>query len=105
MHGLVFVTWEQYLSARFGPPLLTRYRLALGESDASAPLVTQVYDDEHILEGVQTANQLTGVPMDTLLREYGRYFILNGLTRHLCAYLLNNAKNARDLLLSMRQAH
>ncbi len=105
MHGLIFVTWEQYLSERFGSPLLSQYRLKIGETDTSAPLVTQVYDDEHILAGVKTASQLTSLPMETLLREYGRYFILNGLTSHLCAYLLNNVQNARELLLTMRQAH
>ena len=105
MHGLIFVTWEQYLSARFGSPLLSQYRLKIGETDTSTPLVTQVYDDEHILAGVKTANQLTNLPMETLLREYGRYFMLNGLTSHLCAYLLNNVHSARELLLTMRQAH
>src|ERR1051326_4611662 len=106
MHGLIFVTWEQYLSARFGPTLLAHYRQAIGETTSSAaPLVTQVYDDAHILAGVKAATELTNLPMETLLREYGRYFMRNGLTSHLCAYLLNNVQNARELLLTMRQAH
>jgi hypothetical protein len=105
MHGLVFVTWEHYLSTRFGSPLLAQYRATIGETNTSPPLVTQIYDDTYILAGVKAATQLTGLPTDTLLREYGRYFMLNGLTSHLCAYLLNNVHNARDLLLTMRQAH
>lgn len=105
MHGLIFVTWEQYLAARFGSQLLTQYRLKIGETSKSAPLVTQVYDDAHILAGVKTAAYLTGLPTDILLREYGRYFMLNGLTSHLCAYLLNNVYSARELLLTMNRAH
>jgi hypothetical protein len=48
---------------------------------------------------------LTHLPADTLLREYGRYFMLNGLTGHLCAYLLSQVQSGRNLLLRMRDAH
>ena len=32
MHGLIFVTWEKYLTDRFGPQLLNAYRLEIGET-------------------------------------------------------------------------
>jgi hypothetical protein len=51
------------------------------------------------------ACELTSMPLDTLLWEYGRYFMLNGLTSHLCAYILTKVNNGRDLLLTMRKAH
>src|SRR5947207_630716 len=105
MHGLIFVTWEKYLSERFGSSLLHAYRGAVGETAATAPLVSRVYDDATLLAGVGVACQLTHIPVDTLLREYGRYFMLNGLTSHLCAYLLSQVHSGRDLLLTMRQAH
>ncbi len=105
MHGLIFVTWEKYVSERFGPSLLQRYRSSIGETPASAPLASRVYDDATLLAGVGEAHKLTGFPVDTLLREYGQYFILNGLTRHLCAYLLEHVHSGRELLLCMRQAH
>ena len=105
MHGLIFVTWEKYLSERFDSSLLNTYRKAIGETPATAPLVSRVYDDATLLAGVGVACQLTHLPADTLLREYGRYFILNGLTRHLCAYLLSQVHSGRELLLTMRHAH
>src|SRR5205085_4581859 len=105
MHGLIFVTWEKYLSARFGEDLLSRYRKAIGETSANAPLVTHTYSDETLLAGLSTASKLTPYPADVLLREYGRYFIVNGLTRHLCAYLLTRVQSGRELLLTMRDAH
>src|SRR5712691_7225709 len=105
MHGLIFVTWEKYMSDRFGSSLLHEYRNAIGETAASAPLTGRVYDDATLLAGVGAACQLTHLPADTLLREYGRYFMLNGLTRHLCAYLLNQVHSGRELLLVMSQAH
>src|SRR2546421_11121159 len=105
MHGLIFVTSEKYLAERFGSSLLNAYRKAIGETAATAPLASQVYDDATLLAGVGVACQLTHLPADTLLREYGRFFMINGLTRHLCAYLLNQIHSGRDLLLTMRQAH
>lgn len=105
MHGLIFVTWEKYLSDRFGSSLLHQYRDAIGETAAGAPLASRVYDDATLLAGVGAACQLTSLSADTILREYGRYFMLNGLTSHLCAYLLTEVHSGRELLLTMRTAH
>lgn len=105
MHGLIFVTWEKYLSERFGSALLKEYRNTIGETAATAPLASLVYDDATLLAGVGAACELTRLPADTILREYGRYFIINGLTSHLCSYLLTQVHSGRDLLLVMRDAH
>jgi len=105
MHGLIFVTWEKYLAERFGETLLKNYRDAIGETPATSPLASRTYSDDVLLAGVKTACQLTNAPLDTLLWEYGRYFMLNGLTSHLCAYILTKVNNGRDLLLMMRKAH
>lgn len=105
MHGLIFVTWEKYLSERFGETLLKDYRAAIGETAATSPLASRTYSDEVLLAGVVAACKLTGAALDTILWEYGRFFMLNGLTSHLCAYLLTRVSNGRDLLLLMRKAH
>lgn len=105
MHGLIFVTWEKFLHERFGPELFGAYRAAIGETATTAPLSSRVYDDAHLLAGVGSASKLTHVSEESLLREYGRYFMLNGLTGHLCAYLLNQVHSGRELLLIMRDAH
>ena len=105
MHGLIFFTWEKYLSERFGTALLHEYRASIGETPINAPLASRVYDDAVLLAGVGAACKLTGLPADMILREYGHYFIMNGLTSHLCAYLLTRVSSGRDLLLTMRNAH
>ena len=105
MQGIMFVTWERYLTDRFGNAFLGLYRETIGETPASVPLASRVYDDQQLLAGVSTASQLAHVPADSLLREYGRYFLINGLTDHLCAYLLAQVHSGRELLLMMRKAH
>lgn len=105
MHGLIFVTWEKYLAERFGSSFLNEYRAAIHETPATAPLASRVYDDAALLAGVGVVAGIASLPTNVLLREYGRYFISNGLTSHLCAYLLTQVHSGRDLLLMMRKAH
>lgn len=105
MHGLIFVTWERYLSERFNGTVLKKYRDAVGGAVGTTVLASRVYDDEILLAGVGAASQITKIPAETLLREYGRFFIINGLTRHLCAYILTQVHSGRDLLLAMHDAH
>src|SRR5712692_8915827 len=105
MQGIIFVTWEKFLAERFGSSLIVAYRATIGETPATSPLASRVYDDATLLLGVNVACQLTGISANTILREYGRYFILNGLTSHLCAYLLTPVRSAGELLLAMRDAH
>ncbi len=105
MHGIIFVTWEKYLLERFKGSVLQKYRQAIDETAATSPLASRVYDDATLLAGVAAASHITGVPAETLLREFGRYFITNGLTRHLCAYILTQVNSGRDLLLAMHDSH
>src|SRR5579859_2992284 len=105
MHGLIFVTWEKYLSDRFGSKFLDAYRDRIGETAVSSPLASRVYDDATFLAGVGAASKLSQFSADTLMREYGCYFLINGLTSYLCAYLLTKVDSGRDLLLLMRKAH
>lgn len=105
MHGLIFMTWEKYLAERLGFPFLHSYREHIGESLSAIPLANRLYDDATLLAGVAAASQLSRLPVEILLREYGRYFIINGLTGHLCSYILSNVFSGRDLLLTMRDAH
>jgi hypothetical protein len=105
MHGLIFVTWEKFLAEQFGAPLLESYREMIGETAATAPLVNRVYGDDDLLHGVGIASQITRLPVNRLLRMYGRYFIINGITSRLCCYLLERVHSGQELLLTMRAAH
>ncbi len=105
MHGLIFVTWEKYLTERFKGSVLSEYQNTLSQTLATTPLASRTYDDGILLAGVAAVSRITSVPAETLLREFGRYFITNGLTRHLCAYILTQVHSGRDLLLVMHDAH
>ncbi|GAC1505576.1 MAG: hypothetical protein NVS2B12_19330 [Ktedonobacteraceae bacterium] len=68
-------------------------------------LASHVYNDATLVAGVGVASRLTELPADILLREYGRYFQMNGLTNHLCAHVVNQFQSGRDLLLAMSSIH
>lgn len=72
---------------------------------ANSPLTSRLYDDATLLAGVGAASTLSGLGAETLLREYGRYFISNGLTSHLCTYVLSQVHSGQQLLLTMRDVH
>jgi hypothetical protein len=61
MHGLIFVTWEKYLSERFKGAVLKQYRDALEGKIATPLLASRVYDDELPLAGVVTVSQITNL--------------------------------------------
>ena len=105
MHGLIFMTWEKYLAERLGSDFLRSYREKIGESPSEAPIATRIYDDAILLAGVGAASELSKMPVEMLVHEYGQYFITNGLTGHLCSYILSSVHSGRDLLLTMRDAH
>jgi len=102
MHGLIFATWEKFLSERYGTPILEEYRASIADTDAKWALTSRMYDDSILIRGVETTSRKTGIFATTLLREYGRYFLNNNLTNHLCAYLLSRATSAKDLLMQIR---
>jgi len=92
MHGLIFVTWEKYLVERFGSALLYQYRQEIGETAASAPLASQVYDDATLLAGVckirvetqqesglkSSITEVYSTVSKTLWRQRGCYVTWNG---------------------------
>ena len=105
MLGLIFLTWEKYVTERFGEPFLQQYRSHMGAAAAMALVAGRYYDDALLVRGVETVCQLAHFPSDVLLREYGRYYLTNGLTGKLCAYLLTGVHSGEELLLAMRDSH
>jgi hypothetical protein len=105
MKGIIFVVWEKYLTDRFGKKFVDTYRKTIGESQQDLPLTGRTYPDELLYQGLSAASRLTFVSEDRLMVEYGRYFMINGLTEYLCGYLLAQAWCAYDLVLLMREAH
>jgi Haem-NO-binding len=105
MHGFIFATWEKFLLDIYNAGTLAAYRKAIEGSDASIALINRVYDDETLFVGIDAVSEHTDMPVDALLREYGRYFITCNLTTEKCAHLIDSVGSARELLLKMSTAH
>lgn len=105
MHGLIMVTWEKFLQERFGTAIVNAYRNEISHLESGLTLMSRVYDDRVLFTGLAAVVNATGKNMDTLLKEFGHYFLTNSLTDRMCSYLLTRVNNARDLLLMMSTAH
>lgn len=105
MHGLIFATWEKFLGEQYGEVILGVYRAAIEGTEASIPVASRSYDDALLYKGVTAVSKMTGLEPSAFLRDYGRYFITNGLTTHICKNILTNIHSARELLLAMRAIH
>ncbi len=106
MHGLIFVTYENFLRQQFGSELLTQVReYTRSINGPSSFLTNQVYPDALLFDLVGYTCTQVGIQPDSALRAYGRYYITNELTGHLCAYLLQRVHSAQELLLTMSKAH
>src|SRR5437899_2576314 len=105
MHGFIFVTWEQFLRDIYNMDVLNVYRAAIQGEAASIPLESRIYDDGTLIKGVEAVAVYKDMPVDMLLQEYGRYFIMCSLTEKKCPHLVAGIKSGRDLLLRMRKAH
>lgn len=106
MHGLIFVTFENFLRQNFGLEFLKQVRVY--KKEHNAPLIFlehQVYPDELLFDLLTYVCGQLNMSPDDALRAYGKYYITNELTGHLCAYLLQRVHTAQELLLTMSKAH
>ena len=66
MHGVIFASFSDFLSARFGAE--TGRRVFAGEP---IYLLSEAYEDERLFALVERACEATGVPAEELLRDFG----------------------------------
>src|SRR5437764_10285153 len=105
MHGIVFVSWDRFLQAKFGGIFFQKYRAEMKQRGHVISLINQTYPDQHLLQALAFVSQQQNTSIDTILRSFGQYYIMNELTGFVCAALLEKVKSAKELLLVMADAH
>jgi hypothetical protein len=105
MQGLILVTWEKFLTDRFGDAFVALYRKAIKQAPSDTPLVSRTYTDEVLQTAIIVAVKLAKIDIQHILYEYGRYFMISPLVNHLYGYVFSRIHNTRDLILVMRKAH
>lgn len=105
MHGIVFVSWDRFLRTKFGDVFFQKYRAEMRYEGHDISLINQTYPDEHLVQALTFVSQQQSISIDTILRAFGQYYIMNELTGFVCAALLEKVKSAKELLLIMADAH
>jgi hypothetical protein len=105
MHGIIFVSWDNFLKTTFGNGFFQQYRAEMKQKGHFVSLMNQTYPDDHLIQALKFVSQQKNTSIDGILRSFGKYYIVNELTGFVCAALLEKVKNARELLLVMADAH
>jgi predicted hydrocarbon binding protein len=107
MHGLIFATWQKFLVTNplYGPGALEAYRNAILGTDAYIPSLERIYDDDVLFRGVGAVVEHARIPLDAVLRQYGKFFLTNDFASAHFTYLLKDIKDARGLIMRMRHGH
>jgi hypothetical protein len=95
VHGLIFVSFRDYLAAEHGAT--TEQEVMAGEPRY---LVSDAYADERFTDIVERACRLTGLPPDTLLRDFGAFTAEKTFAR-LYPALFDLSGTARSFLLTV----
>ena len=95
MHGLIFSSLRDYLTAEHGAD--TAYRVLLGEP---VYLLSEAYPDERLGEIVRRAAQAVGVDPNELVHDFGVYTASTTFTRLYPAFFAI-AHSTRDFLLTV----
>jgi|SRR5436305_12969535 len=105
MHGIIFVSWDSFLRAKFGDVFFQQYRAEMSQRGHNVSLINQTYPDEHLIHALAFVCKQQCISLDNILRYFGQYYIVNELTGFVCAALLQRVRSAKELLLTMADAH
>ena len=95
MHGVIFTSLRDYLTAEHGPD--TAKRLFDGEP---IYLLSEAYADERLTRLVARASELTGLDSEQLLYDFGVYTAEKTFTRLYPAFFAIS-RSTRDFLLTV----
>lgn len=105
MHGIVFVSWDRFLRAKFGDEFFQEYCAVMKQNGHNLSLLNRTYPDEHLIQALAFVSQQQNTSIENILHSFGKYYITNELTGFVCAALLEKVQSAKELLLVMADAH
>ncbi len=102
--GIINKGIQDMVEARFGPETWEEIK---GRAGCNEPFfaISLDYPDEMSLALAGAAAEVAGLPLDTVLIEYGRFLIPNTLKREHPTYFALAGSSPREFLLNMNRVH
>ena len=95
MHGVIFASFGDYVTSRFGADAARRLL-----QDEPVYLLSEAYEDERLYDLIGRAAEMTEIPVETLVREFGVFTAEQTFTRLYPAFF-DVAGNGRTFLLTI----
>lgn len=97
VHGLIFISLRDYLAAVYGPAIQQKVI-----ADEPVYLLSEAYPDERFSALIERACEVTGLPPDTLLHDFGVFTAERTFVR-LYPTLFAVSPSARAFLLTVER--
>ncbi len=104
MYGMVNKAIEQMVCANHGEPVWEVIK-AQANVDVDAFISNESYDDDVTYRLVAAASEVLKIPAETVLRAFGRYWVLETAQRGYGALMQTSGRNLADFLVNLDHMH
>ena len=104
MKGIINKGIQDLVEAKFGAEAWEKIK-ALAACEEPFFAVSLDYPDEMTLGLVKAASEVSGLPAETVMIEYGKFIVPNTLKEHYPTYFALAGSSPREFLLNMDRVH
>lgn len=104
MKGIINKGIQDMVEAKYGAEAWEKVK-ALAGCEEQFFAISLDYPDEMTLALVKAASEVSGLPIETVLIEYGKYMVPNTLKKYYPMYFALAGSSPREFLLNMGRIH
>jgi len=104
MKGIINKGIQEMVEAKYGRETWERIK-SLAGCEEPFFAISLDYPDEMTLALVKAASEVSGLPMETVMIEYGKFIVPNTLKKNYPTYFALGGSSPREFLLNMDRVH
>lgn len=104
MYGMVNKAIEQMVCAKHGEEVWEAIKVK-AQVDVEAFISNEPYDDDVTYRLVAAASSVLGLPAETVLKAFGRYWVLETAQKSYGALMRSSGKNLAEFLVNLDHMH
>ena len=104
MKGIITQGIKEMVEAKYGTAAWEKVK-SLAGCEEPFFAISLDYPDDMTLALVKAASEVSGLPAETVMIEYGKFMVLNTLKNHYPTYFALGGASPREFLLNMDRVH
>lgn len=104
MKGIINKGIQELVEARYGEEVWQKVKSLAGCEEPFFAISLE-YPDEMTEALIKSASEVSGLPVETVMVEYGKFMVPNTLKAHYPTYFKLAGSSAREFLLNMDRVH